>query len=149
MACEVTFELLPPVESGAPPVPVQVALCYSAADPFAVHAVFATGTEEIEWVFARELLAAGFTGPAGDGDVHIHPIPATSAHAGRPGGERTGRLVLELSSPSGLAVFATDAAAVGEFLLATYQLVPEGAELDSKHVDVDAELAALLATGQR
>jgi hypothetical protein len=55
--------------------------------------------------------------------------------------------LVELSAPSGWAVFATAAGRLGEFLLATYQLVPAGAELD--RVDVDAELAALVAQGQR
>jgi hypothetical protein len=142
---EVTFELLPPPEESgalAMPVPVRVWLRYDPADPFAVHATFHTGGQEpVRWVFSRELLAAGLAGPAGIGDVRVHPLP----EFGPVDGERGQRIVLELSTPSGHAVFATDADAVGEFLRATYRLVPEGTELG--HLELDAELAALLAEG--
>lgn len=126
-------------DGDAPVVPVRVRLTYDPSDPFAVHAAFRTGPDtEIGWVFARELLAAGLTGPAGIGDVRVRPVPADADAAGR----RARHLVLELSSPSGRARFRADADVVGEFLLATYAAVPPGCEADLLGLDV--ELGALL-----
>ena len=119
-------------------VPVPVQLRFEEADPFAVHLRFTTGpARDVRWVFARELLADGLLGPAGDGDVRVWP------------GEDPTRdvVVVELSSPTGHARFEASATAVAAFLDRSYVLVAPGCE--SAHVDLDAALGALLATDGR
>jgi hypothetical protein len=51
-------------------------------------------------------------------------------------------LNLELSSPSGQALFEVPAKDMADFLQRTYRIVPEGAE--ASHLDVDAGLKNLL-----
>src|SRR6266567_2511242 len=47
-------------------VPLVASLYYSADDPFAIRMAFHVGLDEpVEWIFARELLAAGLAEPAG------------------------------------------------------------------------------------
>jgi hypothetical protein len=53
---------------------------------------------------------------------------------------------LSLSSPSGRALFEVPLAELVEFLSRTYNAVPTGSESD--YVDVDAELALLLWSGE-
>ncbi len=122
------FELLAP---DAPVVPVKVELLYSIRDPYAVRASFRTGHDSaVDWVFARDLLANGMLRPAGTGDVRIRP-----AHD-------PGRTELELTSPSGHAVFTTCTATLAEFLKRTFDAVPPGAEYS--WLDLDSALCALL-----
>jgi hypothetical protein len=144
VTCTVTFELLSPMETS---VPVRVRLSYDPADPFAVHAAFHTGADEpVRWVFAREVLAAGFTGPAGSGDVQVRPLTGDPALPGA----RVRHIALELSSPTGRARFLVDAAELGEFLLATYAAVPQGREADLLDLDVELGLVLLIdGEGQR
>ena len=49
-------------------VPLVASLYYSARDPYAVRMAFHVGTDEpVEWIFARDLLAAGIESrPAGN-----------------------------------------------------------------------------------
>ena len=61
------------VVADADAVPLPVSLRYSAADPYAVRAVFSGDGMEVEWVFARDLLRTGLISPVGDGDVHVWP----------------------------------------------------------------------------
>jgi hypothetical protein len=123
------FELIAP---DAPGVPVSVDLTYSSQDPYAVQASFRTGsTTAVEWVFARDLLHEGLTRPAGTGDVRVQPVPLNP-----------GRVQLELSSPSGYAVFQTCAQALGDFLQRTYIAVPAGNEYSK--LDFDLALSDLL-----
>lgn len=112
-------------------VPLRVALRYGIDDPFAVTAAFAGDGMTIEWVFARDLLLNGLEQPSGEGDVHVWP----SWGSGRD------LVLLSLSSPDGQAVLEADAADLRSFLDRTTALVPLGGE--SRHVDVDAELASL------
>src|SRR5215213_6281529 len=88
------FELISPDSA---PVPVKVELTYDSRDPYAVQASFRTGHgTAVDWVFARDLLADGLMASSGTGDVRVQPMPTDS-----------GRIELELNSPSGHALFTT------------------------------------------
>ncbi|NMI00847.1 SsgA family sporulation/cell division regulator [Pseudonocardia acidicola] len=123
------FELIAP---DAPVVPVKVELTYSSRDPYAVQASFRTGhSSAVDWVFARDLLADGLLGPAGTGDVRVQPVP-----------HDPGRIELELTSPSGHAVFTTCAATLADFLDRTFEAVPPTTEYS--WLDFDEALSGLL-----
>jgi hypothetical protein len=123
------FELIAP---DAAAVPVTVELTYNSRDPYAVQASFRTGsTTAVEWVFARDLLHDGLIAPAGMGDVRVQPVPLNP-----------GKVQLELSSPSGHAVFMTCAQGLGDFLHRTYLAVPADSEYSG--LDFDMALSDLL-----
>lgn len=108
-----------------PAVPVQVELRYDTRDPFAVVAAFRTGRAGwVEWVFARELLADGLLTEAGEGDVRI-----------RPANDDPEIIVVELTSPSGYALFEASAQRMAEFLDTTYDVVVPGHETLWANVD--------------
>ncbi len=131
VATEVELRLVVP---GAASVPVAAELCYDAGDPYAVHVCFHTGgAGTVRWTFARQLLTDGVSARTGEGDVAVWP----SRTSGRP------VVCLSLSSPSGRALFEVPLDRLVQFLTNTYAAVPTGAE--SNHVDLDAELAALLS----
>lgn len=113
-------------------VHVQASLMFHADDPYAVHIAFHTndGEDDVEWMFARQLLSAGLREPAGEGDVRIWPGPGGS-----------GTTYLELRSPNGRAVFEAQRATLADFVLRSYVVVPPGCE--SGYLDLDAELALL------
>jgi hypothetical protein len=126
---------------------VPAALVYEADDPYAVKVRFGDGGEPeepgfdepdedsgVEWLLSRELLRAGMSAPAGDGDVRIWPARAA-----------LDVLFLQLRAPSGEALFELSAGVVGEFLRDTERLVPVGEE--SGRLQVDDELTALLQGG--
>ncbi|MEX2290809.1 MAG: SsgA family sporulation/cell division regulator [Mycobacteriales bacterium] len=124
------------VVPGGPCLPVLADLRYAADDPWAVRVAFQTGGEGdgiVEWMFARQLLTDGIAGTVGEGDVRVWP--------GLAGGVRV--INLAMASPSGSALFEIDRNALVEFLQQTYLVVPTGLEGD--RIDVDAELALLLA----
>ncbi|MEZ0492903.1 SsgA family sporulation/cell division regulator [Kineococcus sp. TBRC 1896] len=121
--------------TGGPGLPVPASLRYGADDPYAIHAVFRGGDADVEWVFARDLLREGLTGPTGDGDVQVRPC--TDAADGRP------RIVLRLSSPDGNAELEADGADVRRFLRRADALVPPGRE--SRHLDLDDLIARLVS----
>lgn len=127
------------VVHGAAMMPVRAGLAYDAGDPYAITVAFHTGVgstaDVVEWTFARQLLTDGVTAPVGQGDVQVWP----SSSAGE------AVVCLSLSSPSGTALFEIPLPELVEFLTMTYAAVPTGGE--SNHVDVDSELALLLATG--
>ena len=123
------FELLAP---RTPAVPVQVELRYDTRDPYAVIAAFRTGRSGwVEWVFARDLLADGLITQTGEGDVRM-----------RPASDNPGVIVLELSSPSGHAMFEASAEELADFLDKTYDAVLPGNE--HLWVDVDDAIAGLI-----
>lgn len=123
------FELIAP---DAPVVPVKVDLTYHSRDPYAVQASFRTGNgTAVDWVFARDLLHDGLIAPAGTGDVQVQPMP-----------HNPNRVQLELSSPSGHAVFTTCAQTLGDFLHQTYVAVPPDTEYS--WLDFDVALSDLL-----
>src|ERR1700693_1846704 len=77
-------------------VPLVASLYYSGRDPYAVRMAFHVGTDEpVEWIFARELLAAGLKAQAGEGDVKVWPEGQGGADI----------LNIALSSPFGEAHF--------------------------------------------
>jgi Streptomyces sporulation and cell division protein, SsgA len=128
-------------------VPLVASLYYSGADPYAVRMAFHVGTDEpVEWIFARDLLAAGIESHQGEGDVRVWPSPRSCADAkpDEPGTRGTVGTVLNiaLSSPFGKAHFEAPAQAMAAFLQRTYQIVPPGKESD--FVDMEAELNDLL-----
>jgi hypothetical protein len=114
-------------------VPLVASLYYNAEDPYAIRMAFHVGSDEpVEWIFARDLLAVGLEGPAGEGDVQVWP---TDDH---------GRELLNiaLSSPFGEAHFEAPRASTAAFLSRTYEVISAGNE--SEYIDVDAELDDLL-----
>ena len=108
-------------------------LRYLRADPFAVRLSFPAAVglegEDVEWVFARDLLDDGLYEPVGDGDIHLWPCGA-------------GHVMIEFESPHGMAIVEFAAADLRLFLHDAYQEIPAGQE--SRHLDLDARLAALL-----
>jgi hypothetical protein len=129
-------------------VPLVASLYYSGSDPYAVRMAFHVGTDEpVEWIFARDLLAAGIASPQGEGDVKVWPSAQSCAEADGldvMGAADTDGAVLniELSSPFGQAHFEAPAQAMSAFLRRTYQIVPGGRESD--YIDIGAELDDLL-----
>jgi len=129
-------------------VPLVASLYYSGNDPYAVRMAFHVGTDEpVEWIFARDLLAAGVESRQGDGDVQVWPSAMSCAEtddlAATGAAERGGKILnIELSSPFGQAHFEAPAQAMSAFLQRTYQIVPAGKE--SRYIDIEAELNDLL-----
>jgi hypothetical protein len=120
------------VVADADAVPLPVSLRYSAADPYAVRAVFSGDGIEVEWVFARDLLRTGLVTPIGDGDVHVWPSWGTGREL----------VMISLTSPDGQAVLEAGAEDVRTFLDRTALVVPDGEE--SLYLDLDAAVARLL-----
>lgn len=123
------LRLLVPLQ---PALPLPVRLRYTRLDPYAVSLIFSGPDEDVTWVFARELLAAGLTLPQGQGDVRIRP----EIRAGRR------YVMISLTSPDGTAELEADADAVRSFVSLTERVVARGQE--HTVVNVDAALAALL-----
>ncbi len=121
---------------------------YSGGDPYAVRMAFHVGTDEpVEWIFARDLLAAGIESRQGEGDVQVWPSLMSCADdddldmTGPQGGG--GKVLnIELSSPFGQAHFEAPAQAMSAFLQRTYQIVPAGQE--GRYIDIETELNDLL-----
>lgn len=113
--------------------PVQVHLSFDSADAHVILMSLQTSTgRTVTWHFGRDLLHAGTTRSAGEGDVTVQPAPGNS-----------GLLLLTLRSPDGTsATFATPTAVATTFLARTFAAVPAG--LEFAQVDLDAELAKIL-----
>jgi Streptomyces sporulation and cell division protein, SsgA len=130
VSAELGLSLVVP-EHGA--VPLMASLCYTAEDPYAIRMAFHVGTDEpVEWIFSRELLAAGMDGPAGEGDVHVWP---GTDHG-------LGLLNISLSSPFGHAHFEAPLSAIADFMARTFAVIPAGEE--SAFINIDGELDELL-----
>jgi hypothetical protein len=117
-------------------MPVRVELRYDSRDPYAVHAVFQTGrtdAADVEWVFARDLFADGLRTDAGTGDVRVRPAAGDAE-----------TVEIELSSPSGHALFSTSAPDLADFLDRTFEAVPPGTEY--AWLDLDLALEDLLSS---
>jgi hypothetical protein len=129
-------------------VPLVASMYYSGSDPYAVRMAFHVGSDEpVEWIFARDLLAAGTESRQGEGDVQVWPSPVSVAETGDldliGAAEPRGKVLnIELSSPFGQAHFEAPAEAMSAFLRRTYQIVPAGQE--SRFIDIDTELNDLL-----
>jgi hypothetical protein len=130
VSAELGLSLVVP-EHGA--VPLVASLDYCADDPYAIKMSFHVGADEpVEWIFGRELLAAGLEGPGGEGDVQVWPDDSDGADI----------LNIALSSPFGEARFEAPLSELAEFLRSSYSIVPAGAESD--FIDVDRELDEML-----
>ncbi|MFJ8021464.1 SsgA family sporulation/cell division regulator [Streptomyces sp. NPDC096311] len=122
------------VVSRAYSLPLCMRLRYEPADPYVVHAVFFTHSDEpVEWVLGRDLLADGLKGSAGDGDVRIWSAVGRGDQA----------MYIVLASRAGTALLEVPVQDVRTFLESTEALVPRGTE--SGHIDWDVELACLLS----
>ena len=127
-------------------VPLTAGLSYTCADPYAVRIAFDIGTDKpVEWILARDLLAAARHGSEGLGDVRAWPSAASCDPDVVAIGGAAGPAILNIamSSPYGQAQFEVSAKAIEDFLNRTYQLVPTGQE--SAYLDFDAELTDLLS----
>src|SRR2546430_17375040 len=55
-------------------LPVRSLWSYDASEPFTISVSFQTEEDcWVEWLFARDLLVNGLTGPSGIGDVRLRP----------------------------------------------------------------------------
>jgi hypothetical protein len=107
-------------------------LSYDPSDPLAVSLAIGTECDEpVVWVFARDLLAAGVEGAAGEGDITIEPAS----------GPRGRELRITLATDC-LATMIVPREPVVDFLASAYTILPIDCEMD--RVDFDAEIAALL-----
>jgi len=126
VAAELGLKLVVPEHGG---VPLTASLCYRDDDPYAIRMSFHVGTDDpVEWLFARDLLAVGMQTPVGEGDVRVWPAPRDDQDV----------LNISLSSPFGQAHFEAPLAALSEFLMRTFELVPRGREGD--FIDIEGEL---------
>ncbi|GGP97394.1 SsgA family sporulation/cell division regulator [Streptosporangium pseudovulgare] len=113
-----------------PDCPLAAVLSYDAADPCAVRLAFVQGHREtVVYGFARDLLADGLHGPAGQCDVIVGPH------------EHGTHLVVVLRPEYGypFVVYALRDQ-VEDFVDRMYRLVPMGCE----RVDVDAWIERIL-----
>jgi hypothetical protein len=101
---------------------IRVDLSWSAvAHPEVLLSLHAGRDRTIDWVMARELLAAGLVAPAGEGDVRVSPDPA--------GGYV--QIVLRSRSESdAAAVLTVDLCDVAAFLDRTVAVVPVDTDVD-------------------
>ncbi|MEP7088731.1 MAG: SsgA family sporulation/cell division regulator [Nocardioidaceae bacterium] len=115
-------------------IPVPVGLSYDSSDPYAATLAFHVGERTVPWTFARDLLDQGMREPAGDGDVHVWP--GLSDHG-------LAVVSIELCSPDGDALAELRSREVVAFIEHAHDLVGPGEE--SRHLDLDATIAAILA----
>lgn len=116
-------------------VTVLALMDYAAHEPYSVRATFRTSEGDVNWVFARDLLAEGLRKPAGDGDIAVWPSRNSSGDV----------FCLSLSSPSGQALMEAPREDIEDFLARTYTVVPAGSE--SGMIDIDSLIDRLLEDG--
>ncbi|MEU9117879.1 SsgA family sporulation/cell division regulator [Streptomyces sp. NPDC048483] len=113
--------------------PIPAALRYDRDDPYAVHLAFPPAASldgaEVVWTFGRDLLEEGLRRATGAGDVHVWPCG-------------TDDVVVEFHTADGMALVQFEARDLRLFLARSYAVVEKGGE--ARHLDVDADLAALL-----
>jgi hypothetical protein len=126
---EITLNL---VIGGDYGIPVPASFHYSAHEPLSVIADFMSGEVAVQWVFARDLLQGALEQPTGQGDVTCWPAFSS--------GERV--VCIALHSPSGEALLEAPAEEIAAFLARSYEVVPEGTEID--HLDIDGLIEDLL-----
>jgi hypothetical protein len=108
-------------------------LVFDPADPYAVVMNLEARSGTVVWTFARDLLADGLYEPRGDGDVQVWPCLSSSGDA---------VVIIELSSPDGLALLQAPSRAVHDFVVRTLEIVPAGEE--SAHLAMDDLISQLL-----
>ncbi|GJF29404.1 SsgA family sporulation/cell division regulator [Kitasatospora sp. NBC_01539] len=123
------------VAAGELSLRIAVDLGYDPEDPYAVRFTFhLPGDTPVTWYFARELLVEGISRPAGEGDVHLHPV-----------GEDLTEVCVVLRSPDGDATLRAPAPPLIAFLARTDRLVPMGKE--ESQVELEAQLDLILSGG--
>jgi hypothetical protein len=160
VAAELSLLLVVP-EHGR--IPLTASLYYRGDDPYAIRMAFHVGLDDpVEWIFARDLLAAGLSSPCGEGDVRVWPetgtgpsLPGRHARPAQSGpgapdavsavlpDGRAGVLNITLSSPFGQAHFQAPLAPLTGFLLRTFEVVPAGRE--GEFINIENELNTLLS----
>ena len=128
----VTLEL---IDQMGTVTPLDAELHYDPRDPYAVTTVFITGASQVRWTFGRELLSEGLSEPSGDGDVHVWPCLDSEGNA---------VVIIELCSPDGEALVQARTGDLALFVERMSKAVEPGRE--SEHLDVDATIAAILAS---
>jgi len=108
-------------------------LVFDLSDPYAVAMHLEARSGPVIWTFARELLAEGLYSPCGSGDVQVWPCLSNSGDA---------VVIIELSSPDGLALLQAPSRAVHDFVARTQEVVPQGAE--TTHLAMDTLISQLL-----
>ena len=109
-------------------------LVFDPADPYAVVMSLEAKCGTVVWTFARDLLAKGLYEPCGNGDVQVWPCLSGCGDA---------VVIIELSSPDGVALLQAPSRAVHDFVARTHELVPEGEE--SAHLELDALISRILS----
>ncbi len=109
------------------------ALVFDPADAYAVAMHLEARSGLVVWTFARELLFGGLYEPVGDGDVQVWPCLSENGSA---------VVIVELSSPEGMALIQAPARAVHDFLARTHEIVPVGEE--GRHLPIDSLITRLL-----
>ncbi|WP_331737497.1 SsgA family sporulation/cell division regulator [Streptomyces sp. NBC_00019] len=114
-------------------LPLYCEFTYDTHDPLAITLVFDTdGERPVRWAFSRDLLAEGMTAPAGEGDVVLWPELCQdgepSSFCVQVGSVRT-------------ALFEIPVEPVAKWLARTYDMVPQGSELDGVNWDELVQLA--------
>lgn len=111
--------------------PVRASAYYYTDDPYAITLSFDVGAKEpVEWIFARQLLIFGLKHHSGEGDVRVWPTQSPDGL----------KISINLSSPTGHALFETPAPALAEFLKATCALVPIGSESEFLNLQSEVDL---------
>jgi hypothetical protein len=116
-------------------VTVPALLDYAAHEPYSVRATFRTSEGDVNWVFARDLLADGLRKPVGDGDIAVWPSKTEGRDV----------MCLSLSSPSGQALMEASREEIENFLARTYTIVAAGSE--GAMLDIDNLIDRLLDEG--
>ncbi|GAA2349196.1 SsgA family sporulation/cell division regulator [Streptomyces kunmingensis] len=121
------------VLDGVPRVPVQVEFRFDPTTPMIVSVTFTPWSgPSVLWRVSRALLYRGLYEESGEGDVQVWPMESDEGEAAW--------LLLESRETS--AVFELPVAELGEWLDATYGVVPAEAETDA--LDWDVFLGELL-----
>lgn len=116
--------------------PVAIRWTYRADDPYAVTLGIRTPRRRwVTWLMARDLLVAGLVGPTGVGQVRLCPFQAAALD----------RVRVELGAPHRALVVEVDWRLLEQFVLASTDLVPLGAE--HTRIDLDAEIEQLTTSG--
>jgi Streptomyces sporulation and cell division protein, SsgA len=114
--------------------PVPAELVYDTNEPLAVWVTFWSNSgESVVWVFSRELLAGGLTGPVGQGDIGIWPSRKESGYS----------VCLALNSPDGSALLECERDDLVSFVARMYEVLPESEESD--RLDIDTMLDEIFA----
>lgn len=124
------------VLADASTLPVTAELSFTASDPYTVRIAFVGAHSTSTWLIGRELIAHGLiaeeTAPAGTGDVRIWRDSDPTY------------LLIALSGVEGEALLAGAARPFMNFLAASVELVPFGAEGDRMEDEISRLIVSLL-----